>query len=56
VSDKLPFRLGLMQLKQQHEGEQTLFRLIFIAPSEPRILLSKKDIAEKEKLEAEEKN
>lgn len=47
VSGKLPFRLGLMQLKQQHEEEQPLFRLIFIDPSEPRILLSKTEKAEK---------
>jgi len=52
VSDKLPFRLGLMRLKHHHEGEQPLFRLIFIDPSEPRILLSK---AEKDKQEAEAK-
>jgi len=51
ISNTLPFRLGLMQLKQQHEGKQPLFRLIFIDPSEPRILPS---ITEKAK-EAEEK-
>ena len=51
ISTTLPFRLGLMQLRQQHEEEQPLFRLIFIDPSEPRILPS---ITEKAK-EAEEK-
>ncbi len=51
ISNTLPFRLGLMRLKQQHEGEQPLFRLIFIDPSEPMILPS---ITEKAK-EAEEK-
>jgi len=51
ISTTLPFRLGLMQLRQQHEGEEPLFRLIFIDPSEPRILPS---ITEKAK-EAEEK-
>jgi len=55
VSENLLFRLGLMRLKQQHEGEQPLFRLIFIDPSEPRILLSKTEKFEKEKQEAEEK-
>ncbi len=52
VSDNLPFRLGLMQLKQQHEGDQPLFRLVFIDPSESRIFTSK---TEKVKKEAEEK-
>ena len=51
ISTTLPFRLGLMQLRQQHEGELPLFRLIFIDPSEPRILPS---ITEKAR-EAEEK-
>ncbi len=52
MSEKLPFRLGLMQMKRQHEGDQPLFRLIFIDPSEPRILLSK---AEKDKQDTEAK-
>ena len=55
VSENLPFRLGLMRLKQQHEGEQPLFRLIFIDPSESSFLLSKAEKAEKEKQEAEAK-
>ena len=55
ISYKLPFRLGLMRLKQHHEGKLSLFRLIFIDPLEPRIFLSKTEKAEKEKQEAEEK-
>ena len=53
VSDKLPFRLGLMRLKHQHEGDLPLFRLIFIDPSEPKILLTRAETAEKAKVEAE---
>jgi len=52
VSDKLPFRLGLMQLKRQYEREKPLFRIIVIDPSEPRILPTR---WEKEKEEAEKK-
>lgn len=54
VSDKLPFRLGLMQLKRKHEGEQPLYRLVFIHPSEPEIYLSKSEIAQ-QKLEITQK-
>ena len=52
VREKLPIRLGLMQMNYQYEGEQPLFRLIFIDSSEPRILLS---TAEKAAQEAEAK-
>ncbi|MHA1456581.1 MAG: hypothetical protein ACTSR5_11465 [Promethearchaeota archaeon] len=52
VSERLPFRLGLMHLKRKHEGDQPVYRLIFIDLSEPRILLTKAEI---EKQEAEEK-
>ncbi|TFG18349.1 MAG: Uma2 family endonuclease [Promethearchaeota archaeon] len=47
----LPFRLGLMQLNQQHDGELPLFRLIFIEPSELKIFPSS---VEKAKAEAQE--
>ena len=40
VSTYLPFRLGLMQLEQQHDGELPLFRLIFVHPTESKILPS----------------
>ncbi|MGV9202772.1 MAG: hypothetical protein ACOC44_01985 [Promethearchaeia archaeon] len=40
ITDKLPFRLGLMQLKQQLVGGFPLFRLIFIDPAKPRLLPS----------------
>ncbi len=52
VSDILPFRLGLMQLKQHYEGEKPLFRLILIDPSELSVLLTGR---EKDKEEAEQK-
>ncbi|MGQ4875646.1 MAG: Uma2 family endonuclease [Promethearchaeia archaeon] len=55
ISDILPFRLGLMQLKQKHEGDQPLYRLIFLHPSELKIFPSSKDKLLKEKKEAEEK-
>ncbi|MHA1343517.1 MAG: hypothetical protein ACTSQG_05995, partial [Promethearchaeota archaeon] len=47
ISNILPFRVGLMQLRRQHEGDQPLFRLIFIHPSEPKIFLSSKEKAKK---------
>ncbi|MHA1344159.1 MAG: hypothetical protein ACTSQG_09245, partial [Promethearchaeota archaeon] len=59
ISNILPFRLGLMQLKKRHEGEKPLFRLIFIDPLEQRILPTimekEKEIAEEKAKEAEEK-
>ena len=55
ISNKLPFRLGLMQLKQQHEGDLPLFRLIFIDPSELKIFPSKAQAAEEKAQAAEEK-
>ncbi|MHA1147886.1 MAG: Uma2 family endonuclease [Promethearchaeota archaeon] len=60
LNDKLPFSLGLMRLKQEHEGEQSLYRLVFIDPSAPKIFptrieLIKKVLEEKDK-ELEEKD
>ncbi|MHA1758256.1 MAG: Uma2 family endonuclease [Promethearchaeota archaeon] len=43
VSDILPFRIGLMQLKQKHKGDLPLYRLVFIHPSELKILPSSED-------------
>ncbi|MHA1148618.1 MAG: hypothetical protein ACTSR8_10280 [Promethearchaeota archaeon] len=58
VSAHLPFRLGLMLLNQKHEGKLPLFRLIFIHPSELKILPSKIEKlkeAEQKAQEAEQK-
>lgn len=52
LDDKLPFRLGLMRLKQQFLGGKPLFRLILIDPLEMRVLPTKR---EKEVEEAEKK-
>ena len=41
LDDKLPFRLGLMRLKQQFLGGKPLFRLILIDPLEMRVLPTK---------------
>ena len=51
VQDRLPFSLGLMRLKQEHEGGQSLYRLVLIDPSEPRIFPTKmeKKLEEKDK-------
>ena len=54
LHDKLPFSLGLMRLKQLHEGKQSLYRLILINPSTLEVFpirLEKKDktIEEKDK-------
>jgi len=43
LSDKLPFRLGLMQLKQQFLGSKPLFRLILIDPLEMRVLPTRRE-------------
>ncbi len=40
MSDRLPFRIGLMQMKYQFEGELPLFRLMLLHPSESRIFPS----------------
>ena len=52
ISDKLPFRLGLMRLLQKFLGEEPLFRLILLDPSELRVLPT---LREKESEEAEQK-
>ena len=52
ISNKFPFRLGLMKLNQKHEGGRPLFRLIFIDPSGSSILPTRE---EKKVKEAEEK-
>jgi len=52
ISDKIPFRLGLIKLNQEHDEGQPLFRLIFIDPSERKILLTRE---EKKVKEAEER-
>jgi hypothetical protein len=62
LSDKLPFRLGLMRLKQQFLGGKPLFRLILIDPLEMRVLPTRREKeveevkkeAERAKKEAEE--
>jgi len=46
VSGTFPFHLGLMKLKQQHEGELSRFRLIFIDPFALKILLTSAENAE----------
>ena len=54
ISSKVPFRLGLMQLKQKHEGGLPLFRLIFIDPSELKIFPSKMDMLKQAEIKAQE--
>ncbi|MHA1291767.1 MAG: hypothetical protein ACTSQJ_03750 [Promethearchaeota archaeon] len=49
VSNLVPFRLGLMRINKYHEGELPLFRLIFIDPSEPKILQTRLESMEREK-------
>ena len=46
LEKKLPFRLGLMQMKQLHQGNQPRFRLILIDPSEPKIFPTRAEKAE----------
>jgi len=54
LSDKLPFRLGLMRLKQQLLGGKPLFRLILIDPLEIRVLPTRREKeVEEAKKEAE---
>ncbi|TFG23436.1 MAG: hypothetical protein EU529_07415 [Promethearchaeota archaeon] len=57
LSDKLPFRLGLMRLKQQFLGGKPLFRLILIDPLELRVLPTRREreVAEGEKKAEEAK-
>ncbi|TXT59588.1 MAG: hypothetical protein BAJALOKI2v1_190012 [Promethearchaeota archaeon] len=52
TSEILPFRLGLKKLDKFHKGEQSLFRLIFIHPSEEKILPTKLELIEREKEQA----
>ncbi|MFO8017358.1 MAG: hypothetical protein R6U96_01880 [Promethearchaeia archaeon] len=52
ISDKLPFRLGLMQLQQRYLGGKQIYRLIIIDQSKPKILLTRR---EKELKEAKKK-
>ena len=47
VSDKLPFRLGLMKRGQKHQGDLPLYRVIFIKPDKFELFLTKTTIAEK---------
>lgn len=55
VSDKLPFRLGLMRLKQQYLGGKPLFRVIFLDLLETRILPTRREKeVEEAKKEVEE--
>ena len=57
LHDRFPFSLGLMRLKQEYEGEQSLYRLVLIDPSEPRIFPTKTEKVEVEKdKELEEKD
>jgi len=55
ISEKLPFRLGLMRLKRKHEGDLPRFRLIFIDPSTPKILLTRAEKAEDRAEKAEDR-
>ena len=55
LHDRLPFSLGLMRLKQEYEGEQSLYRLILIDPSEPRIFPTKTEKVEKQLKEKDKK-
>ncbi len=50
INHDLPFRVGLMQIKEKHEGDQPRFRLIFIDKSENKILPTARQLA-KEKYE-----
>ncbi|MHA1147402.1 MAG: hypothetical protein ACTSR8_04090 [Promethearchaeota archaeon] len=54
LGDLLPFWLGLMQTTQYHEGNHPLFRLIFIDPSELKILPTKLESMEQEKKQMEQ--
>jgi len=55
ISDKVPFRLGLMRLKQQFLGGKSLFRLVLLDPSEMRVLRTRREKeVEEAKKEAEE--
>ena len=49
VSDILPFRLGLMLMKQQHEGEHSLYRLVFLHPKKLELFSSRIEKLEHEK-------
>ena len=55
ISDKLPFRLGLMRLKKQFLGRKSLFRLVVLDALEMRVLPTQrtKEVEEAKK-EAEE--
>ena len=48
ISDKLPFRLGLKQLKRKFKGGKALFRVILIDPSEPKVLPTSEEKTKKE--------
>jgi Uma2 family endonuclease len=52
ISAKLPFRLGLIQLKQKYIDGKHLYRLVLLDPSKPKILPTRR---EKELLEAKKK-
>ena len=43
IGKRLPFRIGLMKLKQEHEEGDSLYRLIFITPLESIILSTSKE-------------
>lgn len=49
INDILPLRLGLMQLDKKHKEDLSLFRLVFIDPSELKILPIKEESLAKEK-------
>lgn len=55
TSDILPFRIGLMKLKQEHEGKRGLYRLIFLQPSEPKLFITKAEQVEKDLKKYKEK-
>ena len=55
VSNILPFRLGLLERNQKHDGGESLFRVVLIKPNSFELFLTSVELERKEKFEEKER-